>query len=125
MDRCTIRKIAPWQLAIKRLLDIVLSSLLLLLASPVLAAIAAAVLITSGWPILYRWQVVGKDGQPFTSYKFRTMVPNADALKLQLLAANEMSGPVFKMRDDPRVTAVGRVLRRYSLDELPQLWSVF
>src|SRR5207244_11951927 len=63
-------------------------------------------------------------GRFFTGYKFRTMVPNAETLQADLAHRNEMRGPVFKMRDDPRVTRVGRILRRYSLDELPQLWSV-
>ena len=112
------------QLALKRLFDIVVSALLLLLLSPLLALIALAVWLTSGRPILYRWPVVGLGGRPFTGYKFRTMVRDADRLKAQLLAHNEMRGPVFKMTNDPRVTPIGRVLRKFSLDELPQLWSV-
>jgi lipopolysaccharide/colanic/teichoic acid biosynthesis glycosyltransferase len=67
---------------------------------------------------------VGKNGKPFAGYKFRTMVPNADKLKDQLRQFNEMQGPVFKMRNDPRVTRLGRFLRKFSLDELPQLYSV-
>jgi len=109
---------------VKRAIDLVGAGVLLGLLSPLFAAIAAAVKLTSAGPIFYRWQVVGKDGQAFTGYKFRTMVRDADALKAQLLAANEMSGPVFKMRRDPRITSVGRILRKLSLDELPQLWSV-
>ncbi len=115
---------APIQRAAKRGLDVVGSALLVILLSPLLAAIAVAVKLTDGKPVLYRWQVVGCGGRPFTSYKFRSMVVNADELKSTLEAANEMSGPVFKIRDDPRVSKLGRVLRRYSLDELPQLWSV-
>ena len=115
---------APTQRAVKRGLDIAASALLLVAFSPLLAAIAIAVRRTDGKPVLYRWQVVGRGGRPFTSYKFRSMVVNADELKPALEASNEMSGPVFKLRDDPRVTKLGRVLRRYSLDELPQLWSV-
>jgi lipopolysaccharide/colanic/teichoic acid biosynthesis glycosyltransferase len=76
-------------------------------------------------PVLYRQRRVGKDGAPFTILKFRTMVTNADALRAQLQAVNEGAGVLFKMRRDPRVTAVGRFLRRYSLDELPQLFNVF
>jgi lipopolysaccharide/colanic/teichoic acid biosynthesis glycosyltransferase len=110
---------------IKRLLDLVLSLIALLILSPVFLAIALAIKLTAPGPVLYRWQVVGHGGIPFTGYKFRTMVVNADALKAQLLAANEMSGPVFKMKHDPRITPVGRILRKFSLDELPQLWSVF
>jgi len=92
--------------------------------SPLLAAIAAAVRLTSEGPILYPWRVAGQGGRPFTGYKFRTMVPNADALKADLMGRNEMSGPVFKIKGDPRITPIGRILRKFSLDELPQLWSV-
>jgi lipopolysaccharide/colanic/teichoic acid biosynthesis glycosyltransferase len=110
--------------AAKRILDVVVAGAALMALAPVLALIAVLVKATSRGPALYRWQVVGEGGQPFTGYKFRTMVVDADALKAELAARNEMIGPVFKMRDDPRITRVGRVLRRYSLDELPQLWSV-
>lgn len=114
----------PLGRAAKRALDIVVSAPLLVVLGPLLAAIALVVMLGDGGPVLYRWRVVGRGGRPFTSYKFRSMVVNADELKPGLEAANEMSGPVFKMRDDPRVTRVGRFLRRYSLDELPELWSV-
>jgi len=123
----TVKTVQPgpsWQLVLKRLLDIVIAGLALLLLSPLLILIALAIWITSGLPILYRWQVVGLGGRPFTGYKFRTMVPDADRLKASLLAHNEMSGPVFKMKADPRITSIGRVLRKLSLDEMPQLWSV-
>ncbi len=113
-----------WQRRVKRGLDIVAASALLVGLSPLLGAIAAAVKLQDGGPILYPWRVVGQHGRPFTGYKFRTMVVDADARKADLLARNEMSGPVFKLRDDPRITPLGRFLRRYSLDELPQLWSV-
>lgn len=112
------------QLLVKRALDVVLAGLGLALLLPLLALIAVAVALDSRGPVLYPWRVVGKGGRPFVGYKFRTMVQDADRLKGDLLEANEMSGPVFKMREDPRVTRVGRILRRYSLDELPQLWSV-
>jgi exopolysaccharide biosynthesis polyprenyl glycosylphosphotransferase len=115
---------SPAERAAKRLLDVVASATLLVVLSPLLAAIALAVRLDDGGPVLYRWRVVGRDGRPFTGYKFRSMVTDADELKAALEAANEMSGPVFKMRGDPRITRVGRILRRYSLDELPQLWSV-
>ena len=95
-----------------------------LLALP-LALLAAVIKAASlEGPIFYRWAVLGKNRKPFVGYKFRTMVRNADALKPSLMQFNEMTGPVFKMRDDPRVTAIGRVLRKFSLDELPQLYSV-
>ena len=112
------------QLAVKRVLDLVLATVGIVILSPMLAAIAIAVLLTSGRPILYPWKVVGRGGRYFTGYKFRTMVRDADALMAKLAAQNEMSGPVFKMKRDPRVTPVGRILRKLSLDELPQLWSV-
>ncbi len=112
------------QLAIKRCLDVLGSVVGLLLLSPVLGCIALAVLLDSGSPVFYRWGVVGLRGRPFTGYKFRTMIPEADARLAHLETMNEMTGPVFKMRSDPRVTRIGGVLRRFSLDELPQLWSV-
>jgi lipopolysaccharide/colanic/teichoic acid biosynthesis glycosyltransferase len=114
----------PWQVAAKRAIDIAGSLLALTLLMPVLAAIAVAIWWTEGRPILYRWRVVGKDGHPFVSWKFRTMVVNADQRKPDLQKHNEMQGPVFKMRADPRITTIGRFLRRYSLDELPQFFSV-
>ncbi len=110
--------------ALKRLADVTIALLSLVLLSPLLALIAIAVRLSSGSPVLYEWNVVGQDGQPFKSFKFRTMVTGADSLKPQLLAKNEMRGPVFKMKNDPRITPIGRILRRHSLDELPQLWSV-
>lgn len=114
-----------WQLWLKRAMDLVVSGIALILLSPLLAIITLAIKLTSPGPVLYRWQVVGQNGRFFNGYKFRTMVVNADALKSELLAQNEMQGPVFKIRNDPRVTMVGRILRKFSLDELPQLWSVF
>lgn len=113
-----------WRRPLKRLIDIAGSGVALVLLSPLLMLIALLIYLIDNRPVLYRWQVVGKDGIPFTSWKFRTMVPSADALKSSLLVSNEMNGPVFKMRDDPRITPLGRKLRRFSLDELPQLWSV-
>jgi lipopolysaccharide/colanic/teichoic acid biosynthesis glycosyltransferase len=113
------------RVAIKRLADVVLSGLLLVLLSPLLFLLALSVKVTSRGPVFYRWRVAGKDGRPFTGYKFRSMVADADQLKPQLLSQNEMSGPVFKLTRDPRVTPLGAWMRRYSLDELPQLYSVF
>lgn len=112
------------QLVIKRCVDVASAALGLLLMSPIFGVIALAVLMDSGAPVFYRWKVVGFRGCPFTGYKFRTMVREADERRSKLEAMNEMTGPVFKMRDDPRVTRIGRFLRRFSLDELPQLWSV-
>lgn len=113
-----------WQRRVKQTLDIVFAATLLVLLAPFFVAIAMAIKLGDGGPVFYHWKVVGKDGRPFTGYKFRSMVANADALKAPLAVSNEMTGPVFKMRDDPRVTRIGRLLRKYSLDELPQLWSV-
>ncbi len=112
------------QLAAKRCLDIAGASVGLFLLSPVLAAIAMAIRLDSRGPIFYRWRVVGLRGRRFTGYKFRTMTPDAEERRAGLESRNEMTGPAFKMRDDPRVTRIGRFLRRFSLDELPQLWSV-
>lgn len=108
----------------KRLLDLALASMALIVLSPLMLAIALAVRLSSPGPVLYPWRVIGHHGEPFTGFKFRTMVDNADQLKDTLQAYNEMSGPVFKMTKDPRITPVGRVLRKFSLDELPQLFSV-
>lgn len=115
---------SPTTLLIKRVLDAVVSAVLLVLLSPLMLAAALAVRVSSPGPIFYSWRVLGRFGRPVASYKFRTMCDGADLMKAQLLHQNEMSGPVFKMAHDPRVTLVGRVLRRYSIDELPQLWSV-
>lgn len=114
----------PMQHALKRLLDIVVSLIAGIVLLPALALITMAIRITSGRPILYKWPVVGQGGRPLRAYKFRTMVRDADKLKQQLVNLNESTGPVFKMRHDPRITRVGRFLRKFSLDELPQLWSV-
>ncbi|MDQ7844115.1 MAG: sugar transferase [Armatimonadota bacterium] len=110
----------------KRVVDIVGSLLLLLVLAPVWAAIAVLLRLVDRGPVLFRWDLVGMDGRRIRSYKFRTMVPEAEALERQLRAsgANEMRSVYFKMRDDPRVTPIGRVLRKYSLDEIPSLWSV-
>lgn len=86
--------------------------------------LAIAVKSGSRGKIFYRWRVVGKEGRPFLSFKFRSMVSNADELRDHLEARNEMTGPVFKITGDPRVTSTGKWMRRYSLDELPQLYSV-
>ena len=123
-SRSLLRQPWSWQRAMKRLVDVTGAAALLVLLSPVMLVIALAVRFSSPGPILYRWHVVGLDGRPFTGYKFRSMVRDADTLKEQLLLENEMVGPVFKIRADPRLTGLGRRLRRYSLDELPQLWSV-
>jgi lipopolysaccharide/colanic/teichoic acid biosynthesis glycosyltransferase len=115
---------SPLKVVCKRAFDFVGALLLLLLLSPVFLILALLVKLTSPGPVLYRWRVVGKGGLPFISYKFRSMVANADELKAELENRNEMTGPVFKLTRDPRVTTVGNWMRRYSMDELPQLYSV-
>lgn len=108
----------------KRCIDLTLGGLLLVVLFPVFLVIGFLVKLTSPGPIFYRWRVVGKDGKPFGSYKFRSMYQDADQRKAELQLKNEMSGPVFKLKNDPRITRLGTWLRKYSLDELPQLWSV-
>jgi lipopolysaccharide/colanic/teichoic acid biosynthesis glycosyltransferase len=108
----------------KRTGDTAAAALLLLLFFPFFLLIALVIFFEDAGPILYYQTRVGKDGVLFRFYKFRSMVRNADAIKAQLEAQNEAAGPIFKMRHDPRVTRVGRVLRKYSLDELPQLVNV-
>lgn len=112
------------QQRVKRWMDVVLAAAGLVVLWPVFLVAALLVKLSSPGPVIYRWPAVGLRGRVFISYKFRTMVANADALKPALLPYNEMRGPVFKIRDDPRVTRMGRWLRRFSIDELPQLWSV-
>lgn len=109
---------------VKRGIDLAVALSFLLLLSPLMLLMALLVKIDSQGPILYRWDVIGYGGRPFTGYKFRTMVINADDLKSALWEFNERKGPTFKMKKDPRVTRLGSLLRKFSLDELPQLWSV-
>jgi exopolysaccharide biosynthesis polyprenyl glycosylphosphotransferase len=111
-------------IAMKRTMDIVLSSFLLLLLSPLLLAIGVAILLDSGRPVLFKQRRAGKDGRPFTMIKFRTMVADAEERLAALVDLAKLEEPVFKIPDDPRVTRVGRFLRRTSLDELPQLANV-
>ncbi|MEA5362342.1 sugar transferase [Amycolatopsis sp., V23-08] len=109
---------------VKRLFDVVVSALSLLLLSPVLVAIAVAVKVDSRGPVFYRQARCGRHGKVFRVWKFRTMHPDADRRRAELVAANEADGPLFKIRRDPRVTRLGRSLRRLSADELPQLINV-
>jgi exopolysaccharide biosynthesis polyprenyl glycosylphosphotransferase len=112
------------KLFIKRVIDVVLSSIALLLASPVLLFIAIAIKLDSRGPALYCAPRVGKKGRKFKFYKFRTMVVDAEQRKEELRKLNQRSGPFFKITNDPRITRVGYWLRKFSLDELPQLWNV-
>jgi exopolysaccharide biosynthesis polyprenyl glycosylphosphotransferase len=109
----------------KRVMDVIISSVLLIILSPLLVLIACVIKITTpDLPILYRYKWIGKNGVEFVGYKFTSMIRNAEDLKPKLSKENEMKGPVFKIKNDPRVTPVGRYLRKYSLNELPQLWNV-
>ncbi len=112
------------QLMAKRAVDVAIALLLLVLGLPMALFIALAVKITSGGNVLFRQTRCGLNGRFFTLYKFRTMVEGAEERRRELMHLNEMNGPVFKLRSDPRVTWLGRFLRRFSLDELPQLWNV-
>jgi exopolysaccharide biosynthesis polyprenyl glycosylphosphotransferase len=114
-----------WQFLAKRLLDIVGATAGLIVAAPVMALAALAIRLESRGPILFVQDRSGLRGRVFRMLKFRSMVSNADMLRSELMAFNEMDGPVFKIGKDPRVTRVGVFLRRTSLDELPQLWNVF
>jgi exopolysaccharide biosynthesis polyprenyl glycosylphosphotransferase len=116
---------ASWQSVVKQLVDFVGALLLLVVALPLLfLPIALLIKLTSRGPVLFRQQRSGLNGRPFMLYKFRTMVSNAEQRRHELAAMNEMSGPVFKITNDPRITPVGRFLRKYSLDEFPQLFNV-
>jgi exopolysaccharide biosynthesis polyprenyl glycosylphosphotransferase len=112
-------------LILKRCLDVLGSGLALLLSVPLSCLIALAIRLDSPGTILYRSERIGRKGRTFTCYKFRTMVQNADELLDRLQGLNERDGVLFKMAKDPRVTRVGRFLRKYSLDEIPQFWNVF
>ena len=111
-------------LLVKRAIDVAAAGIALIALAPALLVIAVLIKIESSGPILYKAPRAGRKRRPFPCYKFRTMVRNADELKESLREQNQRSGPFFKITHDPRITRVGRFLRRYSLDELPQLWNV-
>jgi lipopolysaccharide/colanic/teichoic acid biosynthesis glycosyltransferase len=118
------RRLDPPSLVLKAMLDRLLAAVLIVVLAPVLLALALLVRMFLGGPVLYVQQRAGLLGRPFPMLKFRSMRLGADREREALLAKNEMDGPVFKMTNDPRVTGLGRVLRRTSLDELPQLFNV-
>lgn len=125
-------KLLIWELSIgslffvKRAVDVVASGIGMLILSPVFLGLMIAIMIEDGWPVFYSQNRVGLNGRVFRFYKFRSMVRNADKIKEQLQTQNESGdGVIFKMKHDPRVTKIGRFIRRYSLDELPQLFNVF
>jgi exopolysaccharide biosynthesis polyprenyl glycosylphosphotransferase len=112
------------RLFLKRSFDVVIAGLVLVLTLPILAIAAVAIKLDSRGPVLFRQVRVGKDGELFEMFKLRTMVRDAEARRSELEELNESSGPLFKIRADPRITRVGRFLRKSSIDELPQLWNV-
>lgn len=120
--RVTPAPLGGWHLATKRMLDVVGATLLLLVTAPFMLFASLAIRIEDGGQAIFRQTRVGKLGYPFTIYKFRTMVHGAEELQIDL--TNDHDGPVFKMRQDPRITRVGRFLRKTSLDELPQLFNI-
>lgn len=113
-----------WSLLIKRCLDAIIAAACMIVFAPILLMVALAVRLTSKGPVLFRQKRCSLNGRAFFLYKFRTMVQDAELRLKDLLQQNEMKGPVFKMTNDPRLTKIGKVLRKYSLDELPQLWNV-
>jgi lipopolysaccharide/colanic/teichoic acid biosynthesis glycosyltransferase len=123
-------KIRAWHLAVrsrgpaKRAFDIVGSLLFMILLSPIFVVTYLAIRLQDGGPAIFTQTRVGKWGKPFKFYKFRSMVMNAEDLKSKLMQYNEMQGVTFKMKNDPRITPIGRIIRKLSIDELPQLWCV-
>jgi exopolysaccharide biosynthesis polyprenyl glycosylphosphotransferase len=115
----------PFQYALKRMMDIIASALGLIVLSPLLIGVAIAIKATDGGPVFFKQRRVGLNGAHFNMFKFRSMVMNADAMKDKLMAQNEMQGGVvFKMKNDPRITTIGRFIRKFSIDELPQLINI-
>ena len=113
-----------WRRVIKRTSDVVLTSVGLVVLAAVMMGIAAVIKLQDGGPVIFRQARVGRGGESFTMLKFRSMVVDAEARKMDLMALNEGHGALFKLRDDPRITRFGRFLRDFSLDELPQLFNV-
>ena len=120
MEALFVQPLPAW----KRAMDVVGAMAGLLLGSPVFIIAMAAIKLSAPGPVFFRQQRVGLGGRPFTMYKFRSMVADAEQQKGGVRTANEQDGPVFKIQKDPRMTAIGRFLRRTSIDELPQLWNV-
>lgn len=116
-------KITHYEFA-KRILDFIASLCALLILSPVLLIVSILIATTSKGPVIFKQDRVGKNGVIFKMYKFRSMVANAEELKAQLEKDNEMNGPMFKIKNDPRITKVGRFIRKTSIDEIPQLINV-
>lgn len=125
LDRETVLQSRKKYWAFRRTQDVILSGLALLVLWPIMLLTAIAIVIDSpgAGPIFYQDRV-GRDGKTFRFYKFRSMVPNAEQQLDKLLKYNEMEGPAFKIKDDPRITRVGKFIRKTSIDELPQLWNI-
>jgi len=115
---------ASWQAVAKQVIDFGGAAVLLAITAVPMAFVALGIRFTSPGPVLFKQQRAGLNGRPFNMYKFRSMVNNAEQLKQELAQLNEMSGPVFKVTNDPRITPLGRFIRKWSIDELPQLWNV-
>src|SRR4249920_3707690 len=115
---------AVWQIAVKRVMDIVASALAIVVLTPVLLSVALLIMLTSRGPIFYVQERVGRDGGPFRMLKFRSMYRDAHERRSEHAEQNIHQGPIFKIRDDPRITPVGRAIRRLSIDELPQFFNV-
>ena len=120
LETLFVRRLPLW----KRAMDIIGAIVGLIISSPVMLAAAIVIKLTSRGPILFKQERAGRGAKPFTFYKFRSMVVEAEGRKNELMKFNEQTGPVFKIKNDPRVTRVGRILRRLSIDELPQFWNV-
>ncbi|MGN1272614.1 MAG: sugar transferase [Lactobacillus sp.] len=114
----------PFYHAVKRTFDVVASVCGLIILSPLFLILICLIRKEDGGPAFYSQERIGKDGKPFKMWKFRSMVVNADKMIDQLEDQNEIDGAMFKIKDDPRITKIGHVIRKYSLDELPQLWNV-
>ncbi|HKU24073.1 MAG TPA: exopolysaccharide biosynthesis polyprenyl glycosylphosphotransferase, partial [Candidatus Sulfotelmatobacter sp.] len=117
-------RLPSFALSVKRVIDVAVATGAAIVLSPILAIISGLIRLDSRGPVLYTAPRAGKKGQLFRCFKFRTMVSNADVLKMHLRKNNQRAGPFFKLSSDPRITRIGRYLRKYSLDELPQLWNV-
>jgi exopolysaccharide biosynthesis polyprenyl glycosylphosphotransferase len=113
-----------FNLFIKRVIDVVLSLVALLIAGIPMIIIAAVIKLTSPGPVFFKQVRVGKGGEHFTCFKFRSMYKDAEERKAALLHLNEADGPIFKMKDDPRLTPVGKIIRKLSMDELPQIFNI-
>jgi len=117
-------KQVAWKLAMKRLIDILGSACILLLSAPIIIMIGVLIKLDSKGPVFYRQKRCGKDGKRFLMFKFRSMANDAESIQTELLKKNEATGLMFKMRNDPRITKIGKFLRKYSLDEVPQFFNV-